>query len=276
MSESDEGKPESVNFAKTLDKSALAQELIAASAEELAAINTILHKELQNEQPAPAVQVALDKSQAVEEKVNEASWHLSTVNNALADELAGRNDLEQQLATAQADEGAARVAALHDVLTGLPNRILLEDRLSHGIAQAGRSNSILAVMFIDLNKFKSVNDTYGHSAGDAVLRLIGERLLKCTRDEDTISRRGGDEFLLVLSDVRSKDDLTPLGRNILAIIAEPCDLSGFGAKAGVVVTASAGVAIFPQDGTDEATLIAAADTAMYSAKKGNQGLSFAS
>jgi diguanylate cyclase (GGDEF)-like protein len=276
MSEFGSENPEGIDFEKTLDKSVLAEGLVAESAKELATVNHILHQELQSEEPAPAVQIALDRSQAVEEKVNEASAHLSTVNNVLAGELAGRTDLEQKLAAAQADEGAARAAALHDGLTGLPNRTLLDDRLTQGLAHAMRERTTLAVVFIDLDKFKRVNDTYGHAAGDAVLCLIATRLSESTREVDTVSRRGGDEFLLVLSGVGSKDDVARLARNILATIRQPCDLSAFGAPCEVVVSASAGVAVFPKDGSDGATLIEAADAAMYVAKNRGDGLQFAS
>ena len=235
MSDKEQMPTNEVDFEKTLDKSVLAEELVSASAKELAAVNRILHQELQSLQPAPAVKVALDKSQAVEEKVNEASGHLSTVNNVLAAELAGRTDLEQKLAVSRADEEAARAAALHDALTGLPNRILFEDRLAHGIALAARNGSMLGVIFIDLNKFKRVNDTYGHAAGDEVLRIVASRLCQSTRDVDTVSRLGGDEFLLVLSDLRNREDLARVTRYILEAIAKPFDLAAFGATTPVVV-----------------------------------------
>ncbi len=265
-----------VDFEKTLDRSVLAEELVTESAKELADVNVILRGELQSTSAAPAVQAALDKSQAAEEKVNEASGHLSTVNTVLAEQLAGREELELRLVASQADEEAARAAALHDSLTGLANRSLLDDRLSHGIAQAARRSSMLALVFIDLDKFKRINDTYGHAAGDFVLKLIAQRLESCTRDVDTVSRHGGDEFLLVFPDLRSKDDLARIGTHIVGAIAEPCDLAAFGATVPVVVTASAGIAIYPQDGTDGAQLIRAADAAMYHAKKQATGLSFRS
>jgi diguanylate cyclase (GGDEF)-like protein len=267
---------ESIDFEKTLDKSVLAAELVAQSAQELADVNLILQDELHATQAPPAVQLAIIKSQSVEDKVNQASLHLSTVNTVLAAELAERSDLEVRLATAQADEDTARTASLHDALTGLPNRLLLDDRLTQGMANAARHGSMLALVFIDLNKFKCVNDTYGHAAGDFVLRLISQRLKACTREVDTVSRHGGDEFLLILSDLHSKDDLTSVVSYVLEAISQPCDLATFGATSGFVVTASAGVAIFPQDGTDGAKLIGAADAAMYSAKKSGTGMSFQS
>jgi PleD family two-component response regulator len=171
---------ESIDFEKTLDKSVLAAELVAQSAQELADVNLILQDELHATQAPPAVQLAIIKSQSVEDKVNQASLHLSTVNTVLAAELAERSDLEVRLATAQADEDTARTASLHDALTGLPNRLLLDDRLTQGMANAARHGSMLALVFIDLNKFKCVNDTYGHAAGDFVLRLISQRLKACT------------------------------------------------------------------------------------------------
>jgi diguanylate cyclase (GGDEF)-like protein len=267
------GPNEMTELVQAAEKSARAEALVAESGRELAAVNTLLHEEMK-ENSGPKVSEALAQSRIVEDKVNEASLHLSTVTNVLSSELTGRSDLELQLADSKADGRVAQLAALHDVLTGLPNRALLLDRLEHGVAQASRHDWILAVMFIDLNKFKRINDTYGHEAGDQVLRTIGHRLSEGTRDEDTISRYGGDEFLFLLSEVKNASDLPKIAENILRIIERPSDLAAYGATTPVSVGASLGIAIFPQDASDPMGLIRRADAAMYSAKKKGGGFSF--
>src|SRR6202044_3678914 len=110
-----------------------------------------------------------------------------------------RTLVDHQLAAAVEQVEGSRNAALHDSLTGLPNRVLFRDRLEHGIAQAKRHRWILAVMFVDMDNFKSINDTYGHEAGDAVLQTVAKRLAHNARVDDTVSRYGGDEFLYLLT-----------------------------------------------------------------------------
>ena len=156
------------SLTKVLGQSERVNELVKESADELSSVNVVLKQELAAQDLPPGVENALEKSEAVEDKVQEASEKLTAVNRALEGEVRERDMVEHQLATAIEQEEAARYAALHDVLTGLPNRVLFNDRLEHGIAQAKRHGWTLAVMFIDLDKFKSINDTYGHDAGDAV------------------------------------------------------------------------------------------------------------
>src|SRR6202522_1144437 len=131
---------------------------------------------------------ALDKNEAITRKLQDASERLTAVNQALQVEIRDRTMVDHQLAAAVEQEEGSRNAALHDSLTGLPNRVLFNDRLEHGIAQAKRHRWILAVMFVDLDNFKSINDTYGHQAGDAVLQTVSKRLAHNTRNEDTVSR----------------------------------------------------------------------------------------
>src|SRR6202044_4096675 len=135
-----------------------------------------------------------------------------------------RTLVDHQLAAAVEQVEGSRNAALHDSLTGLPNRVLFNDRLEHGIAQAKRHRWILAVMFVDLNNFKSINDTYGHQAGDAVLQTVAMRLKHNTRNDDTISRFGGDEFLCVLTQLHEQDEIAIIAAKILKAIQAPCDL----------------------------------------------------
>jgi diguanylate cyclase (GGDEF)-like protein/hemerythrin-like metal-binding protein/PAS domain S-box-containing protein len=152
--------------------------------------------------------------------------------------------------------------ANHDVLTGLPNRMALEDRAEVGLARADRAGSFLAICFMDLDGFKRVNDYFGHAAGDNLLKEIAHRIRLMIRGEDTLARMGGDEFVMILGDLRSPRECEPLLMKILEEVRRPVRI----AEGEAEVSASIGVAIFPSDGSDAATLIAKADQAMYQAK----------
>jgi diguanylate cyclase (GGDEF)-like protein/PAS domain S-box-containing protein len=152
--------------------------------------------------------------------------------------------------------------ANHDMLTGLPNRILLADRIEQSIARASRLGYFLAVVFIDLDNFKFINDSLGHSAGDELLKEIASRLQQCLRHTDTVARLGGDEFVLLLGDHYLVQSVIGQLRRVLAEIARPLQLSGREFK----ISASLGVAMYPQDGEDTDTLLKHADIAMYAAK----------
>ena len=152
--------------------------------------------------------------------------------------------------------------AYHDVLTGLPNRKLFTDRLNWALSRCRRSGHPLAVMFIDLDHFKTINDTLGHTAGDELLLEMARRLQACVREDDMVARLGGDEFTIVLSDLREAEDALAVAQKILASIEEPLAISGM----AIYVTASIGIAVYPTDGTDPETLLKNADTALYRAK----------
>jgi diguanylate cyclase (GGDEF)-like protein/PAS domain S-box-containing protein len=156
--------------------------------------------------------------------------------------------------------------AEHDVLTDLPNRILFHDRLARAIALARRYGRRLAVLFIDCDRFKHINDTLGHAIGDQVLRSVARRLATCVRESDTVSRHGGDEFLILLSEVDQPEDAGLIGEKIVASVAEPHQISGH----ELSISASVGIALYPEDGQDGQSLIMRADTAMYHAKKGGR------
>lgn len=153
--------------------------------------------------------------------------------------------------------------ATHDDLTGLPNRVLLKDRLYQAISNAGRSNSQLAVVFIDLDQFKDVNDSMGHHAGDQFLITMAERLQSCVRDSDTVARPGGDEFVLLLSNLHSLEGLSQVLQRILTTTALPCSIE----QREFIVTCSLGISMYPDDGKDSETLLKNADTAMFKAKR---------
>ena len=183
--------------------------------------------------------------------------------------------LEGQLAAVTEQGAVDRHAAFHDVLTGLPNRALFNDRLEHGIAQARRHGWALAVMFVDLDEFKIINDTHGHDIGDFVLRTIALRLKAETRSDDTVSRLGGDEFLYLLMEVRDEKDVTLIAEKIIKSVQAPCDIVVDQVTLVVSVKASIGIAVFPKAGDTPEVLIKSADTAMYEAKKTKSGYSFA-
>ena len=153
--------------------------------------------------------------------------------------------------------------ATHDALTQLPNLDLLRDRLRQAIARAQRAGYSLALLFVDLDHFKKVNESLGHTAGDALLRAVAARLLDCARQEDTIARVGGDEFICVLEDLHQEAAVANFAHKILKILEFPFQIEGH----ECFVTASIGVCLFPRDGGDVETLLKNADTAMYRAKE---------
>ena len=161
--------------------------------------------------------------------------------------------------------------AHHDALTLLPNRALLQDRLSQAIAGVQRDGGKLAVLFMDLDRFKNINDSLGHNVGDGLLKTIAARLKHCVRDMDTVSRFGGDEFVIVLSKLRNPDDAATVADNVLKAVVEPIRVDGYELR----VTPSIGISIGPDDGSDPAVLIKNADAAMYYAKdKGRNNYQF--
>jgi diguanylate cyclase (GGDEF)-like protein/PAS domain S-box-containing protein len=155
-----------------------------------------------------------------------------------------------------------RQMAYHDSLTGLPNRALFEDRLTMALAQARRAHEMLAVMFLDLDRFKLVNDTLGHSAGDSLLRIVGEELTDLLREGDTVARVGGDEFTLLLPGITTTADAVEVANRILARLKEPKRIGDREFR----VTTSIGITVYPIDGDDAGSLLRNADTAMYRAK----------
>jgi diguanylate cyclase (GGDEF)-like protein/PAS domain S-box-containing protein len=167
--------------------------------------------------------------------------------------------------------GAARAMSVrmshlaqHDPLTGLPNRLLLHDRLGRAIASARRRASALAVLFLDVDRFKRINDSLGHAAGDQVLVSIANRLTACVRDSDTVCRYGGDEFVVLLSEVACSEDAAFSADQLLAAIAMPQRIGDH----ELHVTASVGVSVYPADGTDAVALLRKADLALLRAKPG--------
>lgn len=177
---------------------------------------------------------------------------------SISRDITERKKFEQKLAE----------MATHDALTGLPNRIVLSDRLMIGAALARRNGHRLAVLMLDLDRFKAVNDALGHSVGDELLKDVGQRLSGIMRKSDTISRIGGDEFVLVLPQISRVDDVTTFAQRILGAFEEPFVFGGHRLQ----VTTSIGIAVYPEDGTDMENLLKNADSAMYSAKEQGRGI----
>lgn len=153
--------------------------------------------------------------------------------------------------------------AHHDHLTGLPNRLLFADRLNQSLSRARRKSAPLAVMFLDLDRFKTINDTLGHSTGDLLLKSVAERVSDCIREADTVARMGGDEFTVILTESQNQADVLAVAQRILDSLAEPFDVAGH----ELFVTTSIGISIYPSDGVDVETLVRNADAAMYRAKE---------
>ncbi len=151
----------------------------------------------------------------------------------------------------------------HDGLTNLPNRRLLMDRLEHSLALTQRANKLLAVLFLDLDGFKPVNDTYGHAEGDRMLLEVAKRLTSCVRESDTVARIGGDEFTVLLPEVSSFGDVQRFANKVLHALATPMQIGG----RDVAMSASMGISVYPWDGEDADGLLRSADSAMYQAKQ---------
>ena len=179
--------------------------------------------------------------------------HFISIFNDLTDRKRYESELEQQ--------------ANHDALTGLANRNLLNDRMQRAIIHAERDGHTMAVMLLDLDRFKLINDSLGHADGDALLREIARRLLDCVRQGDTVARLGGDEFMIVMTGMSSENDAAMLAQKLLDAVARPITLS----EQDMVVTASLGVSLCPRDGNRAAILLKNSDVAMYRAKELGRG-----
>ena len=191
--------------------------------------------------------------QAAHALAEEAAIRLQATVERLDLEVKERQRFEQEL----------RHQAMHDTLTGLPNRALLMDRLEQAIEFARRLDQSLTLLFLDLDRFKTVNDSLGHAAGDELLRVVSRRIGSVLRPGDTFARLGGDEFVLLLSNPMSTDVLDNLTNHLTRIVARPVAL----ADREVSVTCSLGYSVYPQDGEDATTLLKRADAAMYRAKQ---------
>lgn len=259
------------NLCTVIAHSESIKDMVQVCADDLSVVNTVLKEELSIKNPQPSIKNAIKKNSTVENKVQSAVDELNIVNIALKDEVKEREIIEQELEEVKIERDIATEASLHDALTGLPNRALFYDRLEHGLEQAKRHGWILAVMFLDLDKFKQINDTHGHDIGDKVLLTIAERLKQNTRSDDTICRFGGDEFLYLLMEVKNEREVIKIIKKLIKTVELPCD----DIMPNLVVKLSVGVSLFPKNGNNLDDLIKNADEAMYTAKQGKLGYVFA-
>jgi diguanylate cyclase (GGDEF)-like protein/PAS domain S-box-containing protein len=196
----------------------------------------------------------------------DGAWiHLEALGNNLLDHpgIGGVVLTSRDVTERKKTEQRAQYLAQHDALTGLPNRMLMQDRLNQALSQARRSGGVVALMFLDLDRFKLVNDSFGHPQGDALLKEVANRVAGCLRDTDTVARLGGDEFTVLLPDLSAPQAAGQVAERILGLFSQP--FAG-AEEHEIFVSASIGISVFPRDGADPESLVKHADTAMYSAK----------
>ncbi len=265
-----------ISLRRVLNKNEKIKETVKQAASELTSVNEVLKQEEKVHIPVQTTQEAITQNVGVEHKVAKAADDLKQVNAELTKEVAERVAFESELADTKIDlaearddlsksqvkEEETRQITLHDALTGLPNRVLFEQRLEHGLIQAKRHGWKLAVLFIDIDKFKSINDTYGHDLGDKVLLMVANRLQSSVREEDMVCRWGGDEFVCLLLDVKQEANITRIAEKMVNRIAEACEFNG----TVLSIRPSIGISIYPADGETADILFKNADTAMYKAK----------
>ena len=209
-----------------------------------------------------------EKALRPQEQVTQVNTDLGVLTQATlreANEYLIIAAVNAQTMTEVAEIATAQMSYLaeHDTLTGLPNRSLLTDRLTQAIALAERHGKTVALMYLDLDNFKLINDSLGHPVGDQLLQSIAKRLQACVRHSDTVSRQGGDEFVVLLPEVEEHNDATLIARKLIEAMAQPHLIGGH----QVLVTLSIGISHYPDDGKDVDTVIRNADTAMYHAKQ---------
>jgi diguanylate cyclase (GGDEF)-like protein len=265
-----------VSLKRVLNQNKKIKKTVKQAASELTSINEVLQQGIKVNIPVRTIEESIAQNEDVEHEVARAADDLHQVNIELAKGVAERVVIESELADtktdlaevrddlskSQAKEEETRQITLHDALTGLPNRVLFEQRLEHGLIQAKRHSWKLAVLFIDIDKFKSINDTYGHDMGDKVLLMVANRLQSSVREEDMVCRWGGDEFVCLLLDVKQEANVTLLAEKMVNRIAEACEFNG----TVLSIRPSMGIAIYPADGETADILFKSADTAMYKAK----------
>ena len=236
----------------------------------LSVVNAVLAKDTTSGAPLHEVKLAIAENAAIEGKVQECVDELAAVNKSLTEEIDVRKNLvdamdlsNAALTESQAMQVESAYNAMHDALTGLPNVTLFNDRLQIALTQAARHQRLFAVMFIDLNNFKQINDTHGHAVGDSVRSIIAKRLEALVRAGDTVSRRSGEEFLFLMLDIEDAACAVGLATKINSSLALPVEIGG----EKISLSTSIGIALYPEHGQLAADLLKNADTAMYVAKR---------
>jgi len=194
------------------------------------------------------------------------AWLALTAIRDSRDQISNYMAILSDITARKRSEEHTRHLAEHDFLTDLPNRVLLLDRLSLALSSARRKDSMLAILFLDLDRFKGINDTLGHQVGDALLQEVAARLLRCVRKVDTVSRQGGDEFVIILADIGDIDHAAHVAEAVRQALCQPYRIG----EHTLDISASIGVSMYPSDGDDIDTLIKNADIAMYHAKQGGR------
>jgi diguanylate cyclase (GGDEF)-like protein len=201
---------------------------------------------------------------AMDDAVNQKIAQIKEINASL------EHKIEQRTVELVAANEALTQLATHDALTGLPNRKLFGDRLQQALAAARRNNAHLALMYIDLDQFKPVNDCYGHAMGDMLLKEAAERIQDCMREADTVARIGGDEFMVLLPLVESALDAKVVAEKIRQVLSTSFTIAGKNLR----ISSSIGIAVYPEHGSEESALLKCADAAMYCVKEsGRNGVS---
>ena len=265
-----------------LDKNKKIKKTVKHAASELTSINEVLYQGLKVNAPVQTMNEAITLNEDVEHQVATAADDLHQVNIELANKVDDQLIIESELADTKADlakarddlsrsranEEEARKSTLQDALTGLPNRVSFEQHLDQGLIQARRHGWGLAVLFVDIDNFKSINDSYGHDLGDKALLTAANRLRSLVRDEDTVSRWGGDEFMCLLLEVKQEADVIRLAEKMVDRIAAACEFDGI----VLSMKASIGIAIYPAHGEMANILFKNADAAMFKAKGTEKGV----
>ena len=275
---------ESTPVALALEQNNEAKAKVQACAAEVITANAVLQKKIDNGVTTLSAPKALAQGRQVEDQIEEVALDLDKVTETLAKGVEELKQLEvdlsnsraalaesnRALATTREAETAARQRALHDSRTGLPNRELFDTRLQQAMAMAKRHDWTLALMFLDLDGFKRINDLHGHATGDKVLKEIALRLSRHVREEDTVCRNGGDEFLYLLVNPQGIENIERLVRHIVERISKPLRVGDH----QLVVRASIGIALYPSNAQSAEVLINLADSAMYQAKRNSLGYVF--
>jgi diguanylate cyclase (GGDEF)-like protein len=247
--------------------SGLADEHVAMQALQSGAQDYLIKGQIDSALLVRSIRYAVERSQArealqqaaaeLERRVEERTAALANAVNALHAEIGERKQAE----------GRIRYMAHHDALTDLPNRVLLQDRIEQAIASAERNRAQVAVLFIDLDNFKHINDSLGHQVGDRLLQLVAARLRLCLRKGDSVARLGGDEFVLSLPSPKGGSDIARVAQKVLDALDRSFLVDGHDLHLGC----SIGISVYPDDGNNVEALMRAADTAMYHAKESGRG-----